>query len=428
MAGFVNQPALADLARPARKVETTDAELSAIAGLVSAADRLPYFTGVGTAALATFTAAARTLLDDAAVSNMRTTLGFDGFYAKNTIINGGFRLDQRRGDGTAYTSATTPANNDDTYLLDRWTLLSDGNDVVDVLQETTTVPTGAYAAIRLDVETVNVKFGLLQVLEARDAAALIGGTASLSFQARRTGTSIDHLRAAVIAWDSTADAVTSDVVSAWEAAGTNPTLVTNWTYENTPANLATLTTSFQTFTIENISIDTASATNVAVFIWIDDVTTTLGDFLYIADVQLELGAVATPFERRPFEVELGLCQRYYSKSYNLGVIPGTASQPGRISFTTRQVIASSTAGTIREKDVMWQTTMRAAPTVVLYADNTLDANASIRNISAGNDRGGATASAAGESRFAEVSIDNSDADAIAADDQLSFQFTADAEL
>ncbi len=300
---------------------------------------------------------------------------------KNAIINGGFRVAQR---GTTFTSATTPANSDDTYLLDRWTLLSDGNDIVDVSQVTTPVPTGSYNAAQFDIETEDKKWGIIQILEAKDAARFIGGTVSLSFKAAMgVGDTSTLLRAAVLAWSSTADAVTSDVVNAWGAEGTNPTVVANWTLENTPAALAALTTAYQTYKIEGIAIDTASTTNIAVFIWSDDMTNAVGDMVYITDVQLELGSVATPFEFRPYEQELALCQRYYEV---LGDGSGVYN-----SFSSGAAFCQSTTVVVT---ILSYKTKRVVPTI----SNNLATNFRVQYL--------ATAVAAASMAFSEITTRN----------------------
>lgn len=270
--------------------------------------------------------------------------------ARNAIINGDFQVWQR---GTSFTSGTVPANSDDTYLADRWTLLSDGNNAVNVARETATVPTNGLYACSLTVATANKKFGVIQFIEQKNCIGLIGNDVVLSFMAKVSAvTNLDNLKCAIVAWDGTADAVTSDVVSAWGIEGTNPTLVANWTYENTPANLSP-TTSYQRFQVR-ATVDTASAKNIAVFIWSDvTVTTVTTDVLFITDVQLEPGKVASPFARKTAEEQLAECQRYCFRRNSTG----TADYIGNLqAFST-----SAAAGKLLDFPV----NMRVVPTITL---------------------------------------------------------------
>ena len=228
----------------------------------------------------------------------------------NAIINGDMAINQRGNMTGSTNSVSDLANNDTEFCLDRWKIFSDTNDVIDVSQDTTVPSNAGLHSMKLDVETANKKFGVAQAIESFDCQDLIGNEVTLSFQAKVSDASkLDNVKCAIIAWSSTADDLTDDMIAAWGTEDTNPTLASNYTYENTPANLS-VTTSFAKYSV-TATVDTSSAANIVVFIWSDVTDTTTGHVLYVADVQLEPGATANDFRRELVATTMTNCQRYY---------------------------------------------------------------------------------------------------------------------
>ncbi len=259
----------------------------------------------------------------------------------NLLINPGFNIWQR---GTTFDASTTPANNDDTYLADRWVLISDGNDIVDVTQDTD-------GLLKATVQTINKQFGFVQIVEAADCNDIISSIASMSVRAKATG--LATLRIAVLSWTGTEDAVTSDVVATWAGGGAEPTWATNWTREGALSDL-TLGASFATVKAEALDIDTASAKQVAVVLYLDDTDGAVSDTLNIEWVKLEVGGIVTPFRRRSFGEELAACQRYFDT---------------RLAVTTNEYITNGMAiSTTRAVGIYeYRVPKRVAPTIIYSA-------------------------------------------------------------
>ncbi|MEL6713761.1 MAG: hypothetical protein AAFP86_08310, partial [Planctomycetota bacterium] len=75
--------------------------------------------------------------------------------------------------------------------------------------------------------------------------------------------------------------------------------------------------------------------------------------------QLEVGAVPSAFEDRSRALELALCQRYYSKSWDPDVDAGAATEAGSYSVLFDQETESM-------RLARFAVPMRVPPTVALY--------------------------------------------------------------
>ena len=98
---------------------------------------------------------------------------------------------------------------------------------------------------------------------------------------------------------------------------------------------------------------------------------TAGATFFITGVQLEVGSVATPFERRPFGTELSLCQRYYYR-----LISSTASDVavGYNATTTTSRIIINFPVQMRDRPTALEQSGTAANYAVIHGTSTTALN------------------------------------------------------
>jgi hypothetical protein len=140
-------------------------------------------------------------------------------------------------------------------------------------------------------------------------------------------------------------------------------------------------------------------------------SSTTSNNIYVTGVQFEEGTVATSFDFRDFGRELILCQRYYEKSYDLNVAPGT------ISFEGALTIPPSTSA--RQTGAYFSVRKRATPTMTLFSPITGTSGTVFRSASSP----AAVVQNPGQTTF-RLDVTGG----VAISDDAAYQFTASAEL
>lgn len=243
--------------------------------------------------------------------NTPNTFGF-----KNRIINGAMMIDQRN----AGASVTPTA--DSTYTLDRWKIRNTGGAGRFSVVQSSTSAANFPTSVLLTVTTTSAPsvaefYGFEQDMEGYNMADFGWGTANaqavtLSFQVRSslTGTYCISIRNSTGNRSYVAEFTINSANTFETKTITVPAITTGTWLSTNGAGLLFLVCLGSGSTREGTAGSWQSSNIVATSNQVDWINTS-GATFYITGVQLELGAVATSFDYRPYGTELGLCQRYY---------------------------------------------------------------------------------------------------------------------
>jgi len=303
---------------------------------------------------------------DATYANLTVTQNLipASSFLRNRIINGDMRVAQY---GTGATTVTSSGY----FACDRWQQIASQSSKYSVQQNAGSVTPavgyinylGATSASAYSVLSSDY-FALAQYIEGLNISDLAWGTANaktvtLSFQvySSLTGTfggslgnngqsrsyPFSYTISSANTWTTVSVTIPGDTTGTWltttgRGIGVYFGLGAGSTY-TAPANAWVA----GVYTQPNSTVS---------------VVGTSGATFYITGVQLEVGTLATPFERQIYSTQLAQCQRYFSKSYNINVAPGAITGTG----TT----GGCSVGPNYQAPVSLPVTMRTSPTGVAY--------------------------------------------------------------
>jgi hypothetical protein len=268
------------------------------------------------------------------------------FGFRNKLINGNFDIWQR---GTSF-SATSVG-----YTADRWKIVYSDctagtltNPYNNALTYSVTTSGAASNAVRI-----------YQPMEYAEVIKLRGKTMTVSVQWRAENAST--IQSLYLGFATTANLAS---FSNWDLGEMQPSI---------SLTSGVVTTSTYTFTVPS------NASGMAVGFNLSRGTGLTGSSHTIFGVQLEAGSLATPFEQRPYGMELALCQRYFCKSYAYGTTPGTATIVG-----CKGVGGTGVPGIGELITLTYPVPMRTTPTIVQYSVAT-GASGCVRDVTAATD-------------------------------------------
>ena len=229
---------------------------------------------------------------------------------KNCIINGGMDIFQRTSFATF-----------NAYALDRWYIY--GSQNVTVTQSTAKVTPNSQYMMLMTASATQQIFAY-QAIETLNAIYYAGKTVTLSGYAAGLTTTTNLNMS--LSYSTSTDNSVSGTWTGITASSGNPDLTLSGTVTRWSATYAIPSTakSLRVLFVNN-------AANI-----------TVGQGIYLGDVQLEVGSVATPFSRAggTLSGELDACQRYYYRvplAGNVGIqftFSGNATMAATVNFPT----------------------------------------------------------------------------------------------